>query len=231
VQDPSTEIPAELVENALCHILASSVFQTSKQCQLLFRYIVNFSLTHQDDLLRERVIGTTVFGRSPDYDTGNDPIVRARAAEVRKRLAQYYVDRQDKAAVQISIPKGSYRAIFSYGPPPRTEWADEVAESNKTAEDLPLLLALAVDDSKVTAEEGLDKPVSRRHPLKSWRALTVLLIFIAIPCGWLTFRSWHNQRRENRFRQFWAPFSKSSKPAIIYIGANSSYRLSWSYLE
>jgi hypothetical protein len=31
-----------------------------------------------------------VFGRSPDYDTAEDPVVRLRAADVRKRLAQYY---------------------------------------------------------------------------------------------------------------------------------------------
>ena len=232
MQDPPTEIPAELIDNALRDILASSVFMSSKQCQLLFRYIVDFSLTRQDELLRERVIGATVFGRAPDYDTGNDPIVRARAAEVRKRLAQYYVDRQDKTAVQISIPKGSYRAVFSYGPSfPQTEWGDEIAEGNKTTEDLPQSLALAVDDSKITTEEGLDRPVGRRHPLKSRRALTVLLIFLAIPCGWLMFNSWHNQRRDNRFKQFWAPFSNSSRPAVIYIGANSAYRLSRSYLE
>ncbi len=232
MQDPPTEFSAELIDKALCDILASSVFLSSRQCQLLFRYIVEFSLTGQDELLRERVIGATVFGGAPDYDTGNDPIVRARAAEVRKRLAQYYVERQDKAAVQISIPKGSYRAVFSYGPPsPHTEWSDVVMESNQTTEDRPQSLALAVDDSKMTTEEALDRPVVRRHPLKSWRAWTVLLLLITVPCGWLMFRSWHNQRRENRFKQFWAPFSNSARPAVIYIGANSAYRFSRSYLE
>lgn len=230
MQDPPTEIPAELIDNALCDILASSVFLSSRQCQLLFRYIVDFSLTGQDELLRERVIGATVFGRAPDYDTGNDPIVRARAAEVRKRLAQYYVERQDKAAVQISIPKGSYRAVFSYGPPSK-EWSDVVTESSPTTQDHPQSLSLAVNDSKLATEQEHDRPVRTRHPLKSWRAFTGLLLFLAIPCGWLMFRSWHNQRSENRFKQFWAPFSNSTKPAIIYIGANSAYRLSRSYLE
>lgn len=232
MQDPPAEADAELIENALCDILASSVFQSSKQCQLLLRYIVGFSLASQDELLRERVIGASVFGRAPDYDTGNDPVVRARVAEVRKRLAQYYLDRLDKAAVQISIPKGSYRAVFSHGlPSSHPEWTDDVCEDNKSTAASPQPLAATVGGTTVATEEERDKPIGRRYPMKSWTSLTALLILIAIPGGWLTMQSWHNQKRANLFKQFWAPFSSNSKPAVIYIGANSSYRLSRSYLE
>jgi hypothetical protein len=232
VQVPPAEIAAELIEDAISDILASSVFHSSKQCQLLLRYVVDFSLAGQDELLRERVIGATVFGRAPDYDTGNDPVVRARVAELRKRLAQYYLDRLDRPAVQISIPKGSYRAVFSYGlPSPHAEWSDHVSERDKSTVEFPHPLAVINGESTVATEEGRDKPVGRRYPVKSWTSLTVLLIVIAIMGGWLTFQSWHNQQRANLFKQFWAPFSSSSKPAVIYIGANASYRLSRSYLE
>ena len=78
------------VEGLLEDILRSTPFRTSRQCQDLFRYIVRHSLTASDDSLRERVIGIEVFGRAPDYDTAEDPVVRLRAADVRKRLAQYY---------------------------------------------------------------------------------------------------------------------------------------------
>jgi hypothetical protein len=74
---------------------------------------------HREEMLRERVIGANVFGRAPDYDTGNDPLVRNRAAELRKRLAQHYMRTRDsKGAIRIDIPTGSYRAIF--------EIADEI---------------------------------------------------------------------------------------------------------
>jgi hypothetical protein len=232
VQVPPAEIAAELIEGAISDILASSVFNSSKQCQILLRYVVDFSLAGRDELLRERVIGATVFGRAPDYDTGNDPVVRARVAELRKRLAQYYLDRLDRPAVQISIPKGSYRAVFSYGlPSPHAEWSDHVSERDKSTVEFPHPLAVINGESTVATEEGRDKPVGRRYPVKSWTSLTVLLIVIAIMGGWLTFQSWHNQQRANLFKQFWAPFSSSSKPAVIYIGANASYRLSRSYLE
>jgi hypothetical protein len=231
VQDTPAEIAAELIEGAISDILASSVFNSSKQCQILLRYVVDFSLAGRDELLRERVIGATVFGRAPDYDTGNDPVVRARVAEVRKRLAQYYLDRLDKPAVQISIPKGSYRAIFSYGlPSPHDEWSDGASEDNKITADFPLPLATA-GGSIAASEKGRRNPLGIWYPLRSRTSLTALLIVIAIMGGWLALQSWQNQRRANLFKQFWAPFSSSSKPAVIYIGANAAYRLSRSYLE
>jgi hypothetical protein len=231
VQDPPAEIATELIEGAISDILASSVFNSSKQCQILLRYVVDFSLAGRDELLRERVIGATVFGRAPDYDTGNDPVVRARVAEVRKRLAQYYLDRLDKPAVQISIPKGSYRAIFSYGLPlPHDEWSDGASEDNKITADFPLPLATA-GGSIAASEKGRRNPLGIWYPLRSRTSLTALLIVIAIMGGWLALQSWQNQRRANLFKQFWAPFSSSSKPAVIYIGANAAYRLSRSYLE
>jgi hypothetical protein len=110
-----TEVSSEIIEDAVENIFESSVFRSSKQSQLLLRYIVDNSLSQRDELLRERVIGAEVFGRPPDYDTGNDPIVRSRVADVRKRLAQYYLERRDDVTVHISIPSGAYRATFSSG--------------------------------------------------------------------------------------------------------------------
>jgi hypothetical protein len=110
---PKLDPEAVLFEKALEDVLASSIFQSSRQCQLLLRYVVEHSIAHEDELLRERVIGANVFGRVPDYDTGNDPVVRARAAELRKRLALYYSHADEaQQAIRIEIPTGSYRALF-----------------------------------------------------------------------------------------------------------------------
>ena len=102
-----------LIDEALEDVLTGSVFRSSRQCQALLRYIIEHSRAHRGEMLRERVIGANVFGRAPDYDTGNDPVVRNRAAELRKRLAQHYMGtRGSKGAIRIEIPTGSYRAIF-----------------------------------------------------------------------------------------------------------------------
>ena len=41
-------------------------------------------------IIKERTLGIEIFGRPADYDTASDPIVRVTAAEIRKRIAQYY---------------------------------------------------------------------------------------------------------------------------------------------
>jgi len=103
------------VWRALDEVLQSAPFRSSRQCQALLRYVVEHSLNGEADLLRERVIGAEVFSRGPDYEPGDDPIVRVRAAEVRKRLAQYYQSRPE-SPVRIEVPPGSYKAVFHWSP-------------------------------------------------------------------------------------------------------------------
>lgn len=61
--------------------------------------------------MKERNIGVEVFGRSADYDTSEDPVVRVRATEVRKRLAQYFATPHPQD-VRLEIPAGSYHVEF-----------------------------------------------------------------------------------------------------------------------
>lgn len=105
------------IREALGDILQSAPFRSSRQCQVFLSYVVERTLAGESDLLRERVIGTQVFGRSPDYEPSDDPVVRVRAAEVRKRLAQYYQNSAE-SIVRIDIPPGSYRAVFQWKPSP-----------------------------------------------------------------------------------------------------------------
>src|ERR1051325_11381666 len=101
------------IQQLLAEILGSAPFRTSRQCQDLFRFIVEHSLAGSEDSLRERLIGIEVFGRASDYDTAEDPVVRVRAADVRKRLAQYYQSQKtDPGHWKVDIPTGSYKAQF-----------------------------------------------------------------------------------------------------------------------
>ena len=58
-----------------------------------------------------------VFGRDPEYDTSSDPVVRMTAAEVRKRLDQYYRVRGHEHEIRIDYPRGSYIPEFSWPKP------------------------------------------------------------------------------------------------------------------
>jgi hypothetical protein len=66
---------------------------------------------HHDEL-KERTIGVSVFGRDAAYDTAQDAIVRNAAVEVRKRLAQYYMEPEHRGELRIELPPGSYLPSF-----------------------------------------------------------------------------------------------------------------------
>ncbi|MFL6417631.1 MAG: hypothetical protein ACJ74Y_18410, partial [Bryobacteraceae bacterium] len=103
------------VEQQLLRIAKSSAFSASPRCQQLLSYLVNQSIAGAYDLLRERVVGAEVFGRDVDYDTGGDSIVRVRANDVRKRLAQYYDGAPGRdREIRIHLPTGSYVPEFNF---------------------------------------------------------------------------------------------------------------------
>ncbi|MGC4053561.1 MAG: hypothetical protein QM757_30600 [Paludibaculum sp.] len=114
---PYSDEQRTAIRAALEQLLSSPAFRNSKQSQRFLRYVVEHSLHGKDDQLKERNIGIEVFERAPDYDTGEDPIVRVRATEIRKRLAQYYQEGTDSGAVRIELRSGSYRAEFHFASP------------------------------------------------------------------------------------------------------------------
>lgn len=94
-------------------ILAHPLFRYSKRYSDLLTYIVDRSLTGNDEYLRERRIGTEVFGRDSDYDPSLDPTVRVVTTEVRKRLSLYYHEAGRERELRIEIPARSYAAEFT----------------------------------------------------------------------------------------------------------------------
>jgi TolB-like protein len=120
--DPTWErgvlTPAQtgLVRLHLQQILDSHAFSGSKRTQDFLRLIVEHALAGEVDSLRERMIGAEMFGRPIDYDTGSDSVVRVKATEVRKRLAQYYLETDEKTGVRIELPSGSYVPRFTFEP-------------------------------------------------------------------------------------------------------------------
>jgi len=104
----------EIVRTELDRILASPLFRASRRCQILLRRIIELTLNTEIESLKERSLGVEVFGRPADYDTSQDPVVRATAAEIRKKLAQYYVDAGHVAETRIELPSGAYYAEFHF---------------------------------------------------------------------------------------------------------------------
>ena len=96
----------------LDRVLSSSHLCQSKRCQALLKYVVGAYLEGAHEKVKERCIGVEVFQRDADYDTSRDSIVRTTAAEVRKRLAQYYLEPEHEDELRIVVPNGSYLPEF-----------------------------------------------------------------------------------------------------------------------
>jgi hypothetical protein len=106
---------------SLEQVLSSHLFRGSRRCQILLRRITEQTLEGDARSLKERTLGVEVFGRSPDYDTSLDPVVRATASEIRKKLAQYYQEPGHESEARIELVSGSYIAEFHFngeGPTP-----------------------------------------------------------------------------------------------------------------
>jgi TolB-like protein len=105
-----------LVRYHLEEVITSHAFAGSKRAQDFLQLIVGHALAGQFDCLRERMIGAEMFGRPIDYDTANDSVVRVKATEVRKKLAQYYLETEKEPAIRIELPSGSYVPRFYFSP-------------------------------------------------------------------------------------------------------------------
>src|ERR1700722_4933837 len=118
--EPAALTPEQkgLVRHHLQEVISSHAFAGSKRTQDFLHLIVDHALEGDIDRLRERMIGAEMFGRPVGYDTGNDSVVRVKATEVRKKLAEYYLETDNKHPVHIELPRGSYvpRFIFDTSP-------------------------------------------------------------------------------------------------------------------
>ena len=114
--EPLSLEQSDLVRRHLDQILTSRTLAGSKRTQAFLRFVVSRALEGDIESLHERTIGAEIFGRPISYDTGNDSVVRVRASELRKKLAQYYsneVANQD-LPVRIEMHPGSYVPKFVF---------------------------------------------------------------------------------------------------------------------
>jgi hypothetical protein len=103
---------AALVREQVNRLLAHPLFTNSKRYPVLLAYTVEQALLGNAGELKERTIGVEAFGREPSYDVNLDPVVRTTAAEVRKKLIQYYYSTEHAGELVIELPLGSYVPSF-----------------------------------------------------------------------------------------------------------------------
>lgn len=87
-------------------------FHRSPRLRELFLYICERAIQNRPEELREQQIGCGVFGRKPDYNPGEDNIVRVEVRQLRKRLEEYFATEGKDEPFVILIPKGAYVPVF-----------------------------------------------------------------------------------------------------------------------
>jgi hypothetical protein len=213
--------PSE-IEHQLLRILESHHFRHSHRYPALLKYLVEQTLAGHSAELKERLLGIEVFRRAPDYDTNTDPVVRVTAAEVRKRLAQYYQEPGHTHEIRIDVPTGSYLPHFSrpqFGQPtPAAEPVEPAASVPAVKDELGAGERQPVHlESVAPAAE----PEARRHTLY-WPhvvfavCLGALLTYAGVRIA-ASILSW----REHALREFWAPLSGGDTPVFIVIGTHT----------
>jgi hypothetical protein len=95
------------VRAELERVLEGTAFASSPRSREFLRYVVEEALAGRGEQIKERSIAMAIFARGADYDPGEDSIVRVKAVEVRKRLAQHYAS-SPRSTLKIDLPQGRY---------------------------------------------------------------------------------------------------------------------------
>ena len=162
-----TSPPVVTTERELVgRILISPSFARSERLSTLLTYVCDMTFKGREDEINEQHIGHAVFGRSADYDSSIDGIVRTQASRLRQRLDLYFQQEGAAEPVRLTIPRGSYVPIFEprQNPPPATQ------------PDLPSLPSAPHPQSIATHTR------SQATPWLPW-ALCVLLLAMVVMLG------------------------------------------------
>jgi len=207
---PCSEDEKGAVQAQLELLLASPLFHSSKRYPSFLRLVVARALAGQTDQLKERILGVEIFDRPAEYDTNTDPIVRVTAAEIRKRIEQYYHDPKHSHEIRMFLPAGSYAPQF-YWPGHRS------APSAITSLELPGDAAAAVKSRPAAALPDVSQPkrafLARRIPALALAGLTLVIASAAL---------WH-AFRPAVLKQFWEPFVNSPNPVLICLADQNQY--------
>jgi len=206
---PSSELEKTAVQQQLEKLLATPLFNSSKRYPSFLKFVVTRSLAGQTDQLKERILGVEIFGRAADYDTNTDPIVRVTAAEIRKRIEQYYQDPKHSQEIRLYLPSGSYAPQYS--------WPGRPSGLSASATDS---LGHVEDAASIQSHDAvLPTPHSGRSALTAGKpAVALLLLLLAGASTAIWFAS-----RPPALKQFWEPFVKSSEPVLFCIADQSQY--------
>jgi hypothetical protein len=192
----------DAIGKQLDRLLASPYFSHSKRLPNFLRFIVERTLDGDAERMKERTLGIEVFGRDANYDTASDPIVRVTAAELRKRVAQYYQEPAHEEELRIALPSGCYVPQFHL---PKNGNNFDSPEANA----LPLVPA---EQAVLLAQAG---PARRL-----WLTALAIILIAMTMAGVIAI--WERTHRSG-FEQFWQPLLSSNEPVLLCVADQTEY--------
>jgi len=201
--DPEANRHAEIL-NQLTQIQSSHAFCNSARSKEFLSYVVEQALAGNPEGLKERSIGVNLFHRTPTYDTGEDPIVRVKAGEVRRRLAEYYAAEEQAPELQIELPVGSYI--------PKFHWRTEPPPPAPAAAPAPEI-------------EVVEQPPASPKQFGNWKitGFAAALVIVGI-AAMIVIRAYSHH--PSALDLFWGPLSATQQPVLICVPSPVTYAVS-----
>jgi len=206
---------AALVREQLRRLVAHPLFTNSKRYPVLLTYTVEQTLLGNAGDLKERTIGIEAFGREPSYDVNLDPVVRTTAAEVRKRLIQYYYSPDHAGELVIELPLGSYVPSFR-----------ELAHHSSASDDIQVVSEHVESLPQHPMASEIPQADSKRERARSaiynWLLIAVALFFAALLGFWIghvrTPSPAARQSEPSNLARFWEPITATSSRVTYCLG-------------
>lgn len=200
-------------------LVASSYFSHSRRFPSFLRFVVGETLAGHTDTLKERTLGVAVFGKDANYDTANDPIVRVTAAEIRKRIAQYYQDPAHGRELRLTLPPGSYVPKFDPPLQPEPEGMTALATPTPSPDGESARAAMApVTTTPAHHDVHAVSALVAKHRRLSWILTAIILGLIGLG-GF----AWWESSRPTALTEFWAPILNSPDPVLFCIADQTQY--------
>lgn len=211
---------SDLLEQ-LERLVTSKHFRNSKRYPALLRFVVEQTLAGHAESLKERTLGVHVFGKTNDYDTNVDPVVRVTAGEIRKRIAQYYQEPEHGHELRIDLPLGSYVPHFGVA-----AWAlPSILTERPDDDDVAIDVPGVIDVPESSEGPGAAQTAQSEAVNRIWRPgrwlFRALLFFLGVAATALSVRLVRDPGRERALDLIWKPALVSRNPVLIVIGVHT----------
>jgi len=217
------DVERKSVLRELDAILNSPIFRPSKRCQQFLSYVVHHRLDGNHEGLKERTIGVSLFHRPVGYSTGDDPVVRVQAGEVRRRLEQYYQALTTSPAVRIRLHVGSYAPDFLWAQPESPPQQPPPIQAQPDLQEAPQRSGRLQESPHVASHpraEELPGGQKRRWLVWTLPAAGVAVLAVLALAGSTIFLA---KPPQSALQKFWSPALSSSDPVLICLAKPSVY--------